>query len=149
MQDRLVDLALRLVSRDTFALMVAPAVADFEFEARAADPLTTARGYVGIWRALTGAVAFDLHRGVRLSLGDPAWRASRRDDVSDFAVLVMMQAVYYVFMLSIIGGINLKALALRPLIENVSMVMLVLLATVVLPVITTAACYWGGRTARR
>jgi hypothetical protein len=147
--DRLVGLAHRLVNHDTFSLIVAPAVADFEFESRAGGPRTTVRGYAGLCRAVAGAVAFDVTREFRLSIGDAAWRASRRDDVSDFAQMVLMQAVYYVFMLWIIGGINLNALAVRPLVENLTMVTLVIMATIVLPVITTAACYWGGRTARR
>jgi hypothetical protein len=133
-----------LVSQDTFALMIAPALADLQFESRFSLGLRRVTGYIGIWRALAGAIAFDVLRDLRMSIGSAEWRASRRDDLSDFAWLVILQAIYYVAMLALIGAVDFRTFTAGLVRENLPGLALLLAATVVFPVLTVAACYWGG-----
>jgi hypothetical protein len=143
---RLATLSHRLLHPETHTLIMVPALADLQFESRTATRVRLARAYTGVARAFAGAVLFDAARDLRLSIGNAEWRASRREDVSTFGGLVLVQAVYYLAMLGIAAG------ALEPsdvttgfLFDNMLTVGLLLGATIVLPVVTTAVCFWGGR----
>ena len=141
---QLAALCRTLVSRDTFLLMIAPALADLQFESRAGDPLGRLVGYVGVWRALAGAISYDILRDLRVSIGSAEWRASRRDDVSNFAWLVLLQAVYYVALLGLIGAVDFRTFTAGFVRQNLPSLALLAVATLILPVITVAACYWAG-----
>lgn len=141
---RLASLCQRLVRGETFALMLAPALADLQFESRDAGVLQRLVGYAGVWRAIAGAILFDVLFDLRVSIGSAEWRASPRDHVSSFAWLVLLQAVYYVAMLGIIGAVDMRTFTAGFVRQNLlSLAMLGTLAFV-LPVITVAACYWAG-----
>jgi hypothetical protein len=142
--ERIETLSRRLLHPDTHELIMAPAIADLQFEA-------TIRAYGGIIRAFAGAVACDALRDLRLSIGNADWRAARREDVSTFASLVLVQAIYYLALLGITtGSLEPSAILSGSLFDNAITVSVLLAATVVLPVITVALCFWGGaRIARQ
>ena len=83
--ERLTRLTRRLVHDDTFALVVAPAIADLQFEVPSASIAGRGRSYAGVWRALLGAVCLDLARDARIL----------RHDASLLLTLSAMQACYY------------------------------------------------------
>jgi hypothetical protein len=144
-------LSQRLLHPETFALVMVPALADLQFESRSASRAALLVAYVGVARAFAGAVLFDVARDLRLSIGNPEWRTARREDVSTFAGLVLVQAIYYLALLGIAtGAVEPSAVMSGSLFDNVITVSLLLAATIVLPVITVAICFWGGgRPARQ
>ena len=146
------DTALRrLLQPETYALIMEPALADFEFESHAVGPFGRVIGAVGVARAFVGAMGFDMARDLRLSIGNAEWRASRRDDFSTFAGLVVVQAIYYLALLGIATGKTKPGAILSGLLFDDLLTLVVLAAaTLVLPVITVAICFWGGgRPARQ
>src|SRR5688500_2586883 len=117
--NRLASLSRRLLQPETFALIMAPALADLDFESREATALRVAHAYLGVVRALAGAMLYDAARDVRMSIGNAEWRASRREDASTFAGLVLVQAVYYLALLGIAtGGVEPSALLSGFLFDN-------------------------------
>ena len=147
---RLQALSHRLLHPETFALVMVPALADLQFESPSASRAALLVGYAGVVRAFAGAVLFDVARDLRLSIGNAEWRTARREDVSTFAGLVLVQAIYYLALLGIAtGSMEPTAILSGSLFDNVTTLVLLLAATLVLPVITVAICFWGGgRTAR-
>jgi hypothetical protein len=83
----------RLLHRETFTMMLSPAIADLQFEA-AARGIAGPCEYGGILRALTGALWFDLS-------GD---LVALRGDVDMIALLTLLQTIYYTFMLVLLSG---------------------------------------------
>ena len=83
----------RLLHRETFTMMVSPAIADLQFEA-ATRGMARPCDYCGIVRALAGAFWCDLS-GDLLTL---------RSDVDMLALLTLLQTTYYTFMLVLLSG---------------------------------------------
>jgi hypothetical protein len=84
----MIGIGRRLVGDDVFDAVIAPAIADLQFEGAAAGVLGVARGYVGVWRAIAGGVTRDIGGDLRLLSGD----------TSTLAGLVLLQACYYGFL---------------------------------------------------
>ena len=91
---RLASLSARLLSADTFALIVSPAVADLQFEAPTGR-LCVLRGYFGVWRAVAGALWFDLVSRATDLLGDEARLVTLQGAVRTWTWLALLQASYY------------------------------------------------------
>jgi hypothetical protein len=64
----------------TYELTVAPAIADLQHEAATAGLAGRVQGYAGLWRAIIGAFANDIHVDFTLAFNDEArstaWRAA-------------------------------------------------------------------------
>lgn len=56
---RLAAFFARVVRVESFRLVVAPAIADLQFERPAASRFKRARNYIGVWRAFGGALVVD------------------------------------------------------------------------------------------
>lgn len=56
---RLAAFFVRVVGAESFRLIVAPAIADLQFERPAAGRVQRARNYIGVWRAFGGALLLD------------------------------------------------------------------------------------------
>ena len=114
--DRLATFAARVLREETFALMAAPAIADFQFEVAATRRWRWLRGYVAVWCALTAALWNDAAGGL-----------------GTFAGLVLLQACYYTCLLAFLGGL-----------AGASIQVLVLLGGVMLlSVAPVAICFWA------
>jgi hypothetical protein len=88
------SLAGRLLHDDIEALIVAPAIADLQFEAD--GPLwRRARGYAGVWRALGGALFFQAVSGVQALRADDARLIALRYDAVMVGGILLVQVVYY------------------------------------------------------
>ena len=94
----LTRLSEAFLDQETFDLVVSPAIADLQFEARDAGLVTTARGYAGVWVALGGAICRDTHADLRLILAD----------ASMLTTLIVLQAAYYAGLLTLISGVVSK-----------------------------------------
>jgi hypothetical protein len=111
----------------TFDLMVSPAIADLQLEAKGGMS-TTARGYVAVSRALAGAVFYDLFNDLR----------SLREDASDLLQVVAMQVSYYAAMTTLIGGGGFGRLSS----EAILILILVILCLSLIPALL---CFWPAR----
>lgn len=56
---RLAAFSVRVVRAESFRLIVAPAIADLQFERPAASRVQHVRNYVAVWRAFGGALSLD------------------------------------------------------------------------------------------
>jgi hypothetical protein len=83
-----------LVGEDVFDSVVSPAIADLQFEAPAGG-FASARGYLGVWRAIAGGVGRDIGGDLRLLTGDTATLAG----------LVLVQVGYYGFLATFLMNI--------------------------------------------
>jgi hypothetical protein len=90
----LTSLARPLFHRETFELVVSPAIADLQFEP------PSSRGYAAVWIALGGAAWRDLRSDLRIL----------SDDVGTLGVLVAMQACYYTCLLTLMSGLTTSGL---------------------------------------
>lgn len=84
-----------LVGEDVFDSVVSPAIADLQFESPSGNPLTLARGYLGVWRAIAGGIGRDIGGDLRLLSGDTA----------TLAALVLVQVGYYGFLATFLMNI--------------------------------------------
>ncbi|HVZ21011.1 MAG TPA: hypothetical protein VG871_08115 [Vicinamibacterales bacterium] len=84
----MIRIGQRLVGGDIFDAVVAPAIADLQFEAASAGLLACARGYAGVWRAIAGGITRDIGGDLRLLTGD----------TTTLAALVLVQVGYYGFL---------------------------------------------------
>jgi len=124
----------RMLHTDTFALMLSPAIADFQFEAPTG--IGRAYHYFAILRALFGALRFDICGDlVRLT-----------EDIGAISVLTTIQASYYAFMLVLFSGLGTERVATLDfgdgLVTRTVSYMLVICAVCLL---TSSACFWPPR----
>ena len=115
MVDRLAATAERFLSRRSFDLIVAPALADLEFEARG----FTMAGLLALCRVVAGAIYED----ITSDLGQAAM----------FVALTLIPACYYLFLFLLCVPVRAKLDALS---FGLAAVVLVLSASPAL------ACYW-------
>jgi hypothetical protein len=128
-------LGKRLLHRETFALMLAPAVADLQFEAPTAG-VVRPRHYFGVLKAFAGALCFDLARDV-MALGH---------DLDMIALLTLLQTLYYGFMLVLLSGLGTgKVAALDLHRAEVTHAVYYIVVICVACVVTTSACFWPSR----
>jgi hypothetical protein len=117
--------------RDTFELVVSPAIADLQFER------PSARAYAGVWVAFSGAVLRDLKSDVRILSGD----------AGTLGALVVMQACYYTCLLTLMSGLTTSGLtavdAFARVRDGAALFFVILIAG--LSVVPTLLCFWPAR----
>jgi len=124
----------RVLHTDTFALMLSPAIADFQFEA----PTGIARAchYFAMVRAFVGALRFDI-------CGD---LATVTEDIGAISVLTTIQASYYAFMLVLFSGLGTERLStLNTGSELVTRIVSYVLVICAVCLLTSSACFWPPR----
>jgi hypothetical protein len=129
--DWMTSLARPIFHRETFELIVSPAIADLQFEP------ASARGYVAVWIALSGAVRRDLRSDFRIL----------SDDVGTLGALVVMQACYYTCLLTLMSGLSTSGLTAIDAFERVSGGAAIFFAALIagLSVVPTLLCFWPAR----
>lgn len=87
----------RLLHRDTFDMMLVPAIADLQFElSTRQQPRGRAADYWAVLCAFCGALCFDVWRDL----------SALRSDADMIALLTLLQASYYTFMLVLLSGLG-------------------------------------------
>jgi hypothetical protein len=81
-----------ILREDTFELVVAPAIADLQFEAPTVTGAARIRLYPAIWVALVGALCIDAERDVRVLIANG----------STLLALAFLQGCYYTAMLTLV-----------------------------------------------
>src|SRR4051812_45642785 len=119
--ERLVSLAARFLSERSFTLIVAPAVADFEFDGR------SPAGYVAVVRGMAGAVFAGLTSDTR---------------ALTFAGLVLLPVAYYAFLFALCAPQGVRVFADGP--EALTVCGVIAL----LSVAPALVCYWPDRPER-
>jgi hypothetical protein len=129
--DWLTSLARPIFHRETFELVVSPAIADLQFEQRSTG------GYVAVWIAVGGAVWRDLRSDLRIL----------SDDVGTLGALVVMQACYYTCLLTLMSGLTTSGLTAVDAFERVSGGAAMFFAALItgLSVVPTLLCFWPAR----
>ena len=116
--------ARRILHDDTFDLVVAPAIADLEFEAPTVRGAGTVRAYAAVWVALGGALCIDVERDLRVLVANG----------STLFGLALLQGCYYTAMLTLL---------LDSLSTSASVAVVVGLFGV--STVSTAALFWPSR----
>jgi len=128
-------IGVSILHADTFALMLAPAIADLQFEAPTREAVRP-HHYAGVLRAFAGALCFDIAADV-LSLGH---------DLGTIATLTILQASYYSFMLILLSGLGTnKLMALDVHAPEVVHAIYYIIAICAACVVTTSVCFWPSR----
>ena len=132
--DWLWRIGLRLLHRDTLAMMLAPAIADLQFETG-----TRRAGVSDYWhvlRALAGALWFDLCADL----------TALRRDVDMIALLTALQTSYYTFMLVLLSGFGTARLSAMEFDAALTVRAASYVAGVTLAcLVTSSACFWPAR----
>jgi hypothetical protein len=145
---RLIAFSSRLLHPDTFALMVAPAIADLQFESNGAGPAQTARGYAGVWRAVMGALCHDLAWAMTALVADDHRGVSLRADLATFGWLVLFQVGYFAGALTLAFGSWADVGDwLHGVFVGTSVAQALLLVSMALliPALPVLACFWPAR----
>ena len=145
---RLITLSSRLLHPDTFALMVSPAIADLQFESHGGDAARTARGYIGVWRALAGALGHDLAWAVTALGADDPRGVALRSDLATFGWLFLFQIGYFAGALTLaFGSWADVGRWLNGVFVGTSLVQALLLVAMalLLPALPVLACFWPAR----
>lgn len=120
--ERLVSLSGRFLSERSFTLIVAPAVADFEFDGGGTP------GYLAIARAVAGAIYADL---------------TSDTSAFTFAGLVLLPAAYYAFLFALCAPEGIRVFAGGPEALTVGGVI------GALSLAPAVVCYWPERRPER
>jgi uncharacterized membrane protein YraQ (UPF0718 family) len=89
------SIARRLLHGQTFDLIVAPAIADLQFEAAGPTPPGPLVGYVAVWMAFCGALCRDLQADLHELV----------DDAPALARVIAIQAAYYTTLLALLNAL--------------------------------------------
>jgi hypothetical protein len=131
----LAQIAQRYLHRETFALVVSPAIADMQFESPEGYVLR-ARHYLAVWKALAGALATDVVADVQ----------SLRDDLPILAIVTLMQVSYYVFLVILLSGFGTGRLSSYHPDQTAAMHAVgYVIVIALLCLIPTATCFWPSR----
>jgi hypothetical protein len=126
---------LRLLHRDTFEMMLSPAIADLQFETMARSAARPG-DYCAVFRALLGALWFDLSSDL-LAL---------KSDAETIALLTLLQTSYYTFMLVLLSGLGTGTLAAFEMDSDLVTRALSYVAGVSIAcLLTSSACFWPPR----
>ena len=125
----------RLLHRETFTMMLSPAIADFQFEKSMRGAVRPC-DYCGVLRALAGGLWHDVS-------GD---LVALKSDVDMIALLTLLQTSYYSFMLVLLSGLGTGTLSMliadrRVVARALSIAGAVGMACLV----TSFACFWPPR----
>jgi hypothetical protein len=118
-ESRITAFAERFLCDRTFQLVVAPALADLQFE-DSAGQLRRAQNHIGLLRAVAGGLRHDL-----------------ASDCGSFVVLTLVPACYYIFLMVIL--FDFFSIAISTGFVVVAMLILVLSVGPVM------ACFWPER----
>ena len=125
---------LRLLHRDTFEMMLSPAIADLQFETIARSAARPG-DYCAVFRALLGALWFDLSSDL-LAL---------KSDAETIALLTLLQTSYYTFMV-LLSGLGTGTLAAFEMdSELVTRALSYVAGVTVACLLTSSACFWPPR----
>ncbi len=125
----------RLLHRDTFEMVLSPAIADFQFET-ATRSVARPGDYHAIFRALFGALWFDLSSDL-LAL---------KSDAGMIALLTLLQTSYYTFMLVLLSGLGTGTLAAFEMDSDVvTRALSYVVGVSVACLLTSSACFWPPR----
>lgn len=127
-------IGFRLLHRETFTMVLSPAIADLQFETAARGAARTC-DYCGVLRALIGAFCVDISADVR----------TLADDLPTIGVMTAIQASYYGFMLVLLSGLGTGKLSTLDIDSFVSRGCYYLLAISIASVATSSACFWPPR----
>jgi hypothetical protein len=119
---RITAFADRFLTERTFELIVAPALADLQFDATT-SPLGRARNYLAVVRAVAGGLHDELSR-----------------DSASFLVLALLPASYYIALLTVFWDFFMKNGA-----RGVSLAVVLIAVLSFAPVM---ACFWPERRTR-
>jgi hypothetical protein len=128
-------IGVRLLHRETFAMMLSPAIADLQFET-AAHGAARPCDYCGALRALAGALWFDVS-GDLIAL---------KSDLDMIALLTFLQTTYYTFMLVLLSGFGTGRLV--SVVADSAMVTRALSyvgGVGIACLVTSFACFWPAR----
>jgi len=135
----IVRVGLKVLHRDTFEMILSPAIADLQFE-------TTARSaarpgdYCAVFRALCGALWFDMSSDLLALKGD----------ANMIALLTLLQTSYYTFMLVLLSGLGTGTLAAIEIDNDLVARALSYVAGVsVACLLTSSVCFWPPRRTYR
>ena len=129
----------RLLHRDTFEMMLVPAIADLQFEVSMREqPRGCPADYWALMRALCGAFCFDVWRDL----------SALKSDADMIALLTLLQASYYTFMLVLLSGLGagqVSALKVdEPFVARATSYIAVVTAACL---VTSSMCFWPSRHA--
>ena len=127
----------RWLHRETFALVVSPAIADLQFEAPAGFAHRV-RHYLAVWKAFTAALCVDAAGDVH----------SLCDEIPTMVSLMLMQTSYYTFMLILLTGFGsgrFSAAAARAHGVTVTVTLLCAAMIGIVCLIPTITCFWTSR----
>ena len=129
--DWLSSFARPIFHRETFELVVSPAIADLQFEP------PSLRGYAAVWIALAGAACRDARSDLKVLGGD----------AGTLGAVVVMQACYYTCLLTLMSGLTTSGLtaidAFERLRDGAALFFVALIAG--LSTIPTLFCFWPAR----
>lgn len=132
----LARVARRLLDAETFELMVAPAIADLQFESRTGAWPARCRAYAAVVTTCAGAVAHDIAVDLRVL----------HEDAPTLATVVLMQIAYYSSMLLLpFAGTSPRELVAAVLNGSGPAVAATLAVVVALSTIPTLVCFWPAR----
>jgi hypothetical protein len=127
----LTSLARPVFHRDTFELIVSPAIADLQFEPPSAG------GYAAVWLALAGAACRDLRSDLGVLSGE----------AGTLGGLVVMQACYYTCLLTLMSGLTTSGLTAIDAFARMSSGAAIFFAALIAGLSTapTLLCFWPAR----
>jgi len=117
---RVTTFAERFLTDRSFALIIAPALADFEY-----DPADGVGRYVAVLRAVAGAAYED---------------AAASSALGTFVVLALIPAAYYAFFFLLCAPDGLRTVA-----NNRTVALLLVSMAAVASMVPVAICYWPDR----
>ena len=130
--DQLMRLARLVLHDDTFELMVAPAIADLQFD-------STPAAYATAWCSLAGALAEDFWLDAR----------ALAEDAGMMATLMVIQASYYACMLTLLVAHISVTDAFAMLASGYSQPFIIAVAVLVtVSAVPTIVCFWPPRRVR-
>lgn len=145
---RLIAFSSRLLHPDTFALMVSPAIADLQFESDGAGRARLAQGYVGVWRAVMGALLHDILCAMTIFVADDHRGVALRADLATCGWLVLFQVGYFVGALTLAFGSWadvgqwFNTVFIR---TSVPSAILMIALALLVPALPVLACFWPAR----
>jgi hypothetical protein len=130
--DWFTSLARPMFHRDTFDLVVSPAIADLQFER------PSARAYAGVWVAFGGAVLRDFRSDLRILSGE----------AGTLGALVVMQACYYTCLLTLMSGLTTSGLTAIDAFNRISGGAALFFTALIagLSTVPTLLCFWPARS---
>ena len=124
------------LDEETFNLVLSPAIADLQFESAAAGLAVSILGYIGVWKALAGAVWRDTCGDVLLIL----------EDAPMLSWLIALQVAYYAGLLMLLSSVISSHSPGAPSVETALILTILILG---LSTASTVLLFWPARRTSR